>query len=74
MEHVKQRPAPMPLPRPREEMHPIHQMIWDQRRLIHASENGIPWEELTDIKFADVSFIQSDGYDCAEDIVAKWDC
>ncbi len=74
MENVKptQRPAPMPLPRPREEMPVMEQLIWDQKRIFHAFRNRIPLEELTDIKFYDLSFIKSDGYDCAEEIVARW--
>ena len=52
----------------------MEQLIWYQKRIRHAFQNGIQLEELTDIKFYDLSFIKSDGYDCAEDVVAKWDC
>ncbi|MBV7531929.1 hypothetical protein [Chitinophaga sp. sic0106] len=70
--HSNRKPTPMPLPRPREEMTLFEQAIWDMRRIDHAVANCIPLSMLTDIKFTDLSFIKSDGYEGPEDLLNKW--
>ncbi|SHM12902.1 hypothetical protein SAMN05444266_106459 [Chitinophaga jiangningensis] len=69
MKNVKPngKPTPMPLPRPREEMHVFDQIIWDQRRIRHAIENGIPLSELSDINFFNLQITLS-GHECIDDI------
>ncbi|SHM12925.1 hypothetical protein SAMN05444266_106460 [Chitinophaga jiangningensis] len=58
---------PMPLPRPRNEMHVFDQILWDQRRMQHAAENGIPFSQLADIPLVKPSFNLS-GYESMDEL------